>query len=256
MATILIFDPRPLMQDKIGNLCSVAGHQIATPSGFVEMMERIHEHSFDLILIGVNRFHEEEGLALLKTLLKKSGRQTPVVAYTESLDADFEKKAFQTGALDIVRETEIYSDWGRRLDKLLHHAKESRQSMGRPKSTSKTILIVDDEAPIRKLLQTFFQSKGYVTLEAASGAEAIDLVRSEKPALVLLDVRMPGMDGIETLKKILEIQPSIGVVMASGLQDETVAREATRLGAYAYVLKPFDFQYLELVVLARLLMAA
>ena len=82
------------------------------------------------------------------------------------------------------------------------------------------------------------------------------LVQKERPAMILLDVSMPGMGGIATLRKIREIDSDVGVVMATSIRDEQTAKEASELGAHAYVLKPFDLQYLELVVLTRLVVAA
>ena len=66
---------------------------------------------------------------------------------------------------------------------------------------------------------------------------------------------MPGMDGLETLPKLLEINPQLGILMASGVQDDEKVKKAVELGAYGYVLKPFDFLYLELVVMSRLAIA-
>ena len=74
--------------------------------------------------------------------------------------------------------------------------------------------------------------------------------------MILLDVTMPGMDGILTLKKIREADPDAGIVMATAVQDEQIAKEAIELGAYAYCVKPFDMQYLEMVVLTRLVISA
>lgn len=94
-----------------------------------------------------------------------------------------------------------------------------------------------------------------MVLEAGNGQDAIEIVKKEKPALMLLDVSMPGMNGIETLRKIREFNTEIGVVMATANEDESTAKEAAELGSYQYVLKPFDMKYLELVVLTRLFMA-
>ncbi len=118
------------------------------------------------------------------------------------------------------------------------------------------ILVVDDDEKIRKLLTDFFQGKGFKTLAAKNGEEAISLVRSEKPSVILLDVTMPGMDGIRTLKEIRAIDPEVGVIMVTSVQDEHIAREAAELGSYHYVLKPFDLKYLELVVLTRIIIAS
>ena len=117
------------------------------------------------------------------------------------------------------------------------------------------ILVVDDDPAIRKLLVEFLLTKNLQVLEATNGAEAIEMVKREKLDLILLDVSMPGMTGIETLRKIREFNKEIGVVMATANEDEATAKEAAELGSYQYVLKPFDLKYLELVVLTRLFMA-
>jgi DNA-binding NtrC family response regulator len=116
-------------------------------------------------------------------------------------------------------------------------------------------LIVDDENNLRSLLSNFFKSKGYKTLEAESGERALEMLPVEKISVVLLDVQMSGMDGVETLKKIRAMNPKLGVVMATGTYSDERVKEALELGAYGYILKPFDFLYLELVVISRLLNA-
>ncbi len=118
------------------------------------------------------------------------------------------------------------------------------------------ILIVDDESAIRGFLSDFFKRKEYQTLEAKNGQEAVDMTRKEKPSVILMDITMPGMDGVLALRKIREFDQNVGVVMATSIQDEQIAKETAALGAYHYVLKPFDLQYLELVVLTRLTIAS
>ncbi|TRZ50512.1 response regulator [bacterium] len=107
------------------------------------------------------------------------------------------------------------------------------------------ILIVDDEVEICNIFYDFFTPKGYEVIKATSGKEAIELVKTEKPNLVFLDIRMPVMDGMEALKKIKEIDQSITVIMVTVLKDEKTAKNALKLGAYDYVTKPLGLDYLE-----------
>ncbi|MCK5178924.1 MAG: response regulator, partial [Candidatus Omnitrophica bacterium] len=93
------------------------------------------------------------------------------------------------------------------------------------------------------------------TLEAQNGEEAVQLARSEDLSVVLLDMNMPGMDGLATLEKLKKMNDKLGVVMITGDQDDEKVKKAIELGAYGYVLKPFDFLYLELVVLSKLVIA-
>lgn len=105
---------------------------------------------------------------------------------------------------------------------------------------SRVILIVDDEESIRKTLESVFADEGFATISAASGLAAIDMVRDLCPDLVLLDIWMPGMDGIETLEKLIEIAPKLPVIMMSGHATISTAVKSTQLGAYDFIEKPLD----------------
>jgi two-component system, response regulator, stage 0 sporulation protein F len=114
------------------------------------------------------------------------------------------------------------------------------------------ILIVDDEPSVREVLAEYFTEHGYDVSSAQGGAEALGLLKTFRPDLVLLDVRMPGLDGVETLRRLRETAPGIAVIMVTANEDVDVARDTLKLGALDYVAKPFDFTYLERAVMAGL----
>jgi two-component system, response regulator, stage 0 sporulation protein F len=114
------------------------------------------------------------------------------------------------------------------------------------------ILVVDDEAPVREVLTEYFTTEGYAVEGAGSGAEALTVVRGGRADLVLLDVRMPGLDGVQVLRKIREINEDVPVIMVTANEDVGLAKETLRLGAFDYVAKPFDFDYLDRAVAAGL----
>ena len=107
------------------------------------------------------------------------------------------------------------------------------------------VLVVDDEPEAVELLVEFLSSKGYEVLTATSGEEALRRVREDRPHLVLLDIRMPKMSGLEVLKRIREIDPEMGVIMVTAVNEEDVGRQALELGAFDYIVKPLDLKYLE-----------
>jgi len=102
------------------------------------------------------------------------------------------------------------------------------------------ILIVDDEASIRQSLEGVLTDEGYSCALAADGADALAKLRSLRPALVLLDIWMPGMDGLETLRRIKELQPRTPVIMMSGHATISTAIKATKDGASDFIEKPLE----------------
>jgi DNA-binding response OmpR family regulator len=107
------------------------------------------------------------------------------------------------------------------------------------------VLVVDDEPEAVELLVEFLSSKGYEVLTAGGGEEALQRVKADRPHLVLLDIRMPKMNGIEVLRRIREIDPEMGVIMVTAVNEEDMGRKALELGAFDYIVKPLDLKYLE-----------
>ncbi len=116
------------------------------------------------------------------------------------------------------------------------------------------VLIVDDDKSIRDFLTNFLKLKGYVWVRSVStGQEALDMIKKEDIKLVLMDIKLPGMDGIEALRKIKELKQDTDVIMITGFPEESTAKEALEIGAYDYIMKPFDLAYLELCVLTKII---
>ncbi len=113
-------------------------------------------------------------------------------------------------------------------------------------SIDKTVLIVDDDETIRDYFERAL--KEYKVLKASSGEEALEIIQKERIDLVLLDIRMPGIDGIETLKRIREINKHIQVIMLSAYGTLETNLEAARLGAYTSIAKPFDLNDMKSVI--------
>jgi len=101
------------------------------------------------------------------------------------------------------------------------------------------ILVVDDELPIRESFSLVLGDR-YKTLLAASGEGALKTVTDQKIDLAYLDIRMPGLDGLETLKRMKQIDPELEVIMVTAVNDVQKAAEAIKLGARDYIIKPFD----------------
>ena len=104
----------------------------------------------------------------------------------------------------------------------------------------KTILVVDDEIEIGQQIKEFFEEKKIKVLVATEGKIGCEYARKKKPALVLLDIRLPDQDGIVCLSEIKKTCPDTMVIMLTAIHDEDVARLALKEGASDYLTKPFD----------------
>jgi DNA-binding NtrC family response regulator len=111
-----------------------------------------------------------------------------------------------------------------------------------------TILIVDDEAQICDLLSRVLAKEGYQVRTARSGTEAMHIAKNEPIELTLLDLRLPDIDGIQTLRQLKKIDESIVVIMMTAYGALDTAREAMMWGAYDFITKPVDLEFLNQVI--------
>ena len=114
------------------------------------------------------------------------------------------------------------------------------------------ILIVDDEEDIREFAKSFFTKREINVITASGGVEALDIVEKENPDLVLLDVRMEQITGVEVLKRLRERGNDVKVIMVTGVEDEAIVNEANSWGVRGYIHKPLVLEELEKIVLAEL----
>ncbi len=103
-------------------------------------------------------------------------------------------------------------------------------------------LVVDDEKGISEQLKEFLENRGYKAVSATDGQKAIELAKKESPHIVILDIRMPGLSGIEVLRELKKINDKIRVIMLTGYEDDTTKSISHELGASAYMTKPYNFE--------------
>lgn len=109
----------------------------------------------------------------------------------------------------------------------------------------KRILVVDDELEICEFLNSFFEERFYEVETACSGPEALKKAQEFSPHIVLLDIQMPKMDGLEVLKVLKQNYPKVKVIMVTALETREKIETALRLGADNYITKPLSLEYLE-----------
>ena len=110
------------------------------------------------------------------------------------------------------------------------------------------LLVVDDEHDICDFVQNFFKDRGFRVFTALNGDDAISITKEENPDIILLDIKMKGMDGLAVLRHIKDIDKAVKVIMVTALEDQDKINEAYKLGACDYITKPLMLDYLEQTV--------
>ena len=114
------------------------------------------------------------------------------------------------------------------------------------------MIVVDDELGICDFLRSFFSKRGYDVRIACDGDEALRVASQSPPSIALLDIRMPGMSGMEVLEQLHARYPDCKIIMMTAVVDEGAVARAKQLGAADYITKPFSLDYLEREVLIKL----
>jgi two-component system, response regulator, stage 0 sporulation protein F len=118
--------------------------------------------------------------------------------------------------------------------------------------TSATVLVIDDQPGIRRLMAEVLQEDGYNVAIAANGYEALQKVKEITPQLILMDMKMPGMDGLETFRELKKLGKAERVIMMTAYGELELVKEAMSLGAYKYITKPFDINLIKTMVIEAL----
>jgi len=116
------------------------------------------------------------------------------------------------------------------------------------------ILVVDDESDVRDLLSKFLTRRGYEVKTAGDGEAALEAIRETRPDIVLLDIRLPKVDGLSVLQRLRDEADDVAIITMSGNADEETARKSLELGAADFITKPFNLPYLETSLLAKLIL--
>jgi len=111
------------------------------------------------------------------------------------------------------------------------------------------ILVLDDELGVCRQLTDFLAYRGYRVFGVTSGDEALGVLESERPQILLLDIKMPGVNGLDVLRRAKALDPDTRVIMITALEDRQKREEALNLGADRYLVKPFDLEILENMVI-------
>lgn len=243
---VLVVDDELPMREMLYDLLSRKGYKVVIAPGGQEAIEMTRRENPDLVLLDIN-MPKLNGIESLKKI-RKFDNKTKIIMLTSMEDIESERQARLAGASGFLRKSLGISLISKAVNDVLVEKPELDDE------EKKKILVVDDDPQICTLLKDFLNKKGYNPITANNGEEALEKLRKEKPVIVLLDMVMPGMDGLMTLKRIKEIDERIGIIMTTGIKDKHIAELALELGAYDYVIKPFDLDYLEMCLFTKILL--
>lgn len=256
MAKILLIDDDAIVRDALSVFLMRDGHTVVSASDGLNGLQLFRLEAPDLVVLdrslpgltGSGVFDE----------MRKLSKTVPIMILT-GFDAQEEADIYlRNGAAAFVSK-------GEGLSRVLEVVAEV---LGKPAATAKfvpakpapakpapeKILIAEDDPAMMDVLRRFFVQLGYRVFTAEDGLEAVRLGLAEKPDIALLDIFMPGKDGIEVLEALSAALPETGIMMISGNDDEEIAKDCLKKGAFDYLSKPPDLDALENIIKARLFM--
>jgi len=252
---ILVVEEDVGLRSKFYEIFFNKGYEVHCVPTAKEAFAVLTEKSFSIILI-YYQLPDAQGIETIKKIRAFNTEAFIVVLYMQELQPaeaselaklqniqaikkDFADYEMMRSILDIIRTTDL-------------NPGDSEPDI---KYTKASILVVDDNDEIRKTIEAFLKKRGYAVRAANSGEDALLKVRTEKPDIVCLDFRMPGMDGLMALRQIKRLNDAINVIMLTSVQDEYIIDEAKKEGASGYLIKPCDLNKLEELIKSIILKA-
>jgi len=222
---ILIVDDQVGMLETITDILQDKGYNAETAEDGYTAIDKVKRQPFDVIFMDIKM----PGINGVQTFreIKKINPKTAVIMMTAYSVENLVKEAIEEGAYAV-----IYKPF--EIERVVETIERVLKTI--------LVLIVDDRYEDRENLKDILEDKGYKVIEADSGYKAIELVKKGRYNIILLDIKMPDIDGVKTFEEIHRINPNIPVIMVTGYSAEELVQEALNKGAYACITKPFDVE--------------
>ena len=244
MSRILVVHADSKVREVVGAILEKGGHRVRTTQDGPSALKVFLQDRPDIVILD-DELKTPASFQVFSEI-KKIEPLAKVLVFAMRTDREkretrmrFGIRAFQPGeVIQIVEELQTPGE----------------KTSSRPDRFAPRVLVVDDDAGVLNTIRRFLSEKGYEVATAANGMDALPLLKKLRPLLVLLDVDMPKMNGVETLKRIRELDGQVGVMMITGDATVETMAQCQELGAYDYLVKPIDFQYLEFSVYSKVLL--
>jgi DNA-binding NtrC family response regulator len=223
--TILVVDDNQDLLETFAMILKRRGYHVQTASNGSTAVDKFKEHNFDVTLMDIV-MPEMNGVDASKKI-KEIQPEAPIILMTAYTDEELIQNAKDEGVCRIIHKP-IH------IDQLIDLINET--------AGSEPILIVDDDADICETLTQILELQGYEVLSAASGEEAVMMTKGTSFQIAFIDVKLPKIDGLETLLRLKEINPDIIVIMMTGFRNEVkeALDKAQAASAITCLYKPFD----------------
>jgi two-component system response regulator HydG len=223
---ILVVDDLRSIRLTLGGILEDKGHNVVTVEDGYQAIEAVRKTHFDAIFMDIKM----PGINGVQTFreVKKMDPKAAVIMMTAYSVEDLVKEALEEGAYAIIYKPFDIDKIVLLIDELL--------------GEKTLILVVDDQFGDRETLKTILEDKGYRVATAVDGTEAIKMVKERHYDIIFLDIKLPGIDGVETFEQVKEIDPKAVVIMMTGYTTEDLVERAISGGAYTCIYKPFDME--------------
>lgn len=263
MATILVIDDERMICDLLRSAFAAHGHEVFLATGGREGLELFRQRKPRFTLLDLH-MPEMDGIEVLQEI-RKIDPHAPVIVLTGGGTDALEIRARGLGVTDFLRKGLPLETLVKTMDRVMQRsgkltaaptAAVAVESAPPDSPETPSILVVDDEPQIRSLLSQFLTRRGYRVRVAQDGPTALAMVEKDLPRFVILDMYMPGMNGLEVLRELRARKYAGGVLGLTGSQEENLLQGLLDLGAVDVMGKPVDMEKVELAVQLGCLLTA
>ena len=260
MARILIIDDDGIARDALAVFLSREGHEVLTAADGANGLVTFRNTLPEMVLLD-RGLPAAPALAVLGKI-REISMSVPVIVMTGGDAPEDAAECVAAGATAAVSRADGLEALLSAADRLVCRPRHERPpahgaapaAVPGEKRERALILVADDDAAILRLLSRYLAESGYSVITAADGLEAERLAHEDRPDIILLDIFMPGKDGVVLLRQLTEEMPATGIMMITGNADEELARSCLRIGAFDYASKPLNLDCLGRAIEARLLL--
>lgn len=250
MVKVLVIDDDRMNCDLLQAVLTRHGYDVHSATSGLEGLKLFRQHAPRVTILDL-RMPEMDGLTVLREI-RAIDPHAPVIILGGGATEVQENQARALRVTDFVRKglsLDVLVEGVNRVVQLPARKQEGAgPQTGTAMETGETVLVVDDEPLVRDLLVQFLSLRGYRALGVKDGAQALSMVEQAPPDLILLDLMLPGMSGVEVLRRLREKHFNGAIIIVTGSSDEELLEEAWSLHPQEVISKPIDLEKLLAIV--------